>query len=119
MTKAKGHESFFDTTAGATTTRKTEGANPDIPDGLRLRQASVELPVSSAPCLVVIQVMMKGKAVPLRTGWVRGGPTPGAIGALIWHGDLPTVKDMTFFIVVENDTGGNLRFSLHWVTEEA
>ena len=112
------HEKFFTLADATATNRKTDGANPGIPAGSRLNYVCVELPTSSSPCKVVVHIVSAGKPVELKAQWVRGAPVHGGAGALIWRGDLPIPEESDLFIAARNDTGGSLKFSLHWVTEK-
>lgn len=113
------HESFILALAdAAATTRKTAGANPKLPAGVRLKYLCVELPTGSGPCMVVPHIVVAGKGVELKAQWVRGGPNHGGSGALTWQGDIPIPEDTDLFIAIRNDTGGALSFTLHWITEK-
>ena len=112
------HEKFFVVGTGANSNRKTDGANPGVPAGLRLNYVCVELPSSSGPCNVTAHIVVGGKPVELKSKWVRGPSDHGGGGALIWRGDIPIPKATTLFIFARNDTGGELKFSLHWITEK-
>lgn len=111
------HERFFTLGDNAATNRKTDGANPGLPTGIRLNYVCVELPTGSAPCRVVAHIVVSGKPVELKAKWVRGPPTHGGAGALIWRGDIPIPIETDLFIAARNDTGVELKFSLHWITE--
>ncbi len=102
---------------GAQTNRDTAGANPTIPSHSILRQVCVELPTGSAPLSCTIHLAHEGVVIELKTGWVRGYPNHGGLGALIWDGNLAVGRDASLFIYLRNDTGGTLAPTLHFLVE--
>ena len=113
-------DSGFTVGDGAASGRKTSGASPKLIEGDVIRQVCIELPTNSAPCHVVIHVIVGGRPVELKAGWVRGPSDHGGAGALIWDaGRFPVPEQSEFFIFARNDTGGSLDFSMHWVVERA
>lgn len=107
------HETKFIATAGASTTRKTAGAAPRLPEGLIIRIICVEMAPGNPPVRVGIHVIVGGKPVELKAGWVRGGHH----GFLIWEGRFPIPKSTDFFFAARNDTGADRTLTAHWVTE--
>ena len=111
-------DSGFTLADGAQTNRKTSGVSPELIPGDIVRQVCVELGTAKGPCKVVIHIVVGGRPVELKVGWVRGAPAHGGAGALIWDaGRFPVPKDSFFFIFARNDTGGSLDFTMHWVVE--
>lgn len=106
------HETKWTVLNGTPNTRKTDGANPRIPEGLEIVYLCVEMPAGSGPVLVGVHVVVQGKPVEIETAWVRGGHE----GSLRWRGEFPIPKETTFFFAAQNDTGASLVMSAHWVT---
>lgn len=118
MTEPQCLDSKFTVADGASSGRKTSGASPKLIEGDVIRQVCIELPTGSGPCLVVIHVIVGGRPVELKAGWVRGYPNHGGAGALIWDaGGFPVPESSEFFVFARNDTGGSLDFSMHWIVE--
>lgn len=67
---------------------------------------------------VVVHIVVAGKGVEIKAGWVRGPSSHGGAGALIWEGYFPIPKQTEFFIAVRNDTGAERVLTTHWVTEK-
>lgn len=115
MVLAVCEDTAFIVADGASTNRKTEGANPEVAAGLRIRQFCVEMKAGNPPVLVGIHIVVNGKPVEIKTAWVRGGHE----GALRWSGDWPVPKLTSLFFSAQNDTGAQRDMTAHWLTEAA
>ena len=103
----------FTATNGASTNRKTSGANPNLEAGRILRYACVEMAAANPPVHATIHVVVNGKPVELKSAWVRGGHK----GALKFPTYFPIPKRSSLFFAVRNDTGADRSMTAHWVTE--